>query len=51
VRETEKHERVIEEVNAAASRLGLQVLRVMESPVRGAQGNIEFLVLYEKVAP
>jgi 23S rRNA (cytidine1920-2'-O)/16S rRNA (cytidine1409-2'-O)-methyltransferase len=51
VRDTEKHERVIEAVNAAASMLGLQVLRVMESPVRGAQGNIEFLVLYEKAAP
>ena len=48
VRDPEKHARVIEEVNRAAALLGLMVLGVIESPVRGADGNIEFLALYEK---
>lgn len=51
VRESEKHARVIEEVNAAAMELGLQATKVIESPIQGADGNIEFLALYEKVAP
>jgi 23S rRNA (cytidine1920-2'-O)/16S rRNA (cytidine1409-2'-O)-methyltransferase len=48
VRDPEKHARVIEEVNRAAALLGLMVQGVIESPVRGADGNIEFLALYEK---
>ena len=48
VREPEKHARVIETVNRAASELGLTVRQVIESPIRGAEGNIEFLALYEK---
>jgi 23S rRNA (cytidine1920-2'-O)/16S rRNA (cytidine1409-2'-O)-methyltransferase len=48
VRDPEKHARVIDEVNAAANALGLTVRRVIESPLRGADGNIEFLALYEK---
>jgi 23S rRNA (cytidine1920-2'-O)/16S rRNA (cytidine1409-2'-O)-methyltransferase len=43
-----KHARVIEEVNEAAQALGLSVRGVIESPVRGADGNLEFLALYEK---
>jgi 23S rRNA (cytidine1920-2'-O)/16S rRNA (cytidine1409-2'-O)-methyltransferase len=43
-----KRERVIEEVNSAASALGLHVRGVMESPIHGADGNVEFLALYEK---
>jgi 23S rRNA (cytidine1920-2'-O)/16S rRNA (cytidine1409-2'-O)-methyltransferase len=43
-----KHARVVEEVNAAARSLGLNVRGVRESPVRGADGNLEFLALYEK---
>jgi 23S rRNA (cytidine1920-2'-O)/16S rRNA (cytidine1409-2'-O)-methyltransferase len=43
-----KHARVIEEVNEAARSLGLKVRGVIESPVRGADGNLEFLALYEK---
>ena len=50
VREPEKHKRVIEEVNHAARELGLKVIQVIESPLRGADGNIEFLALYEKGA-
>lgn len=48
VREPEKHARVIEEVNAAARSLGLPVQKVIESPIRGADGNVEFLALYER---
>jgi 23S rRNA (cytidine1920-2'-O)/16S rRNA (cytidine1409-2'-O)-methyltransferase len=48
VREAEKHQRVIAEVNQAAHELGLRALRVIESPIQGADGNIEFLALYEQ---
>jgi 23S rRNA (cytidine1920-2'-O)/16S rRNA (cytidine1409-2'-O)-methyltransferase len=48
VRDPEKHARVIEEVNQAAKELGLAARNVMESPLRGADGNLEFLALYEK---
>lgn len=48
VRETEKHERVIRHVNLGAERIGLKTLNIIESPILGAQGNKEFLVLYEK---
>ncbi len=43
-----KHARVVEEVNRAAEELGLKVRGVVESPVRGADGNLEFLALYER---
>jgi 23S rRNA (cytidine1920-2'-O)/16S rRNA (cytidine1409-2'-O)-methyltransferase len=48
VRDPEKHARVIAEVNHAAEELGLQLEKVIESPIRGADGNVEFLALYEK---
>jgi 23S rRNA (cytidine1920-2'-O)/16S rRNA (cytidine1409-2'-O)-methyltransferase len=48
VRDPEKHARVIEEVNRAANELELCVRKVIESPIRGAEGNVEFLALYEK---
>lgn len=48
VNDAAKHNRVIEEVNGAALSLGLLVRGVVESPVRGADGNLEFLALYEK---
>jgi 23S rRNA (cytidine1920-2'-O)/16S rRNA (cytidine1409-2'-O)-methyltransferase len=48
VRDPDKHARVIEEVNQAASELGLVVGKVIESPIRGAEGNVEFLALYQK---
>jgi len=48
VRDPEKHSRVVEEVNRAANELGLRVRKVIESPIRGAEGNVEFLALYEK---
>jgi 23S rRNA (cytidine1920-2'-O)/16S rRNA (cytidine1409-2'-O)-methyltransferase len=46
-----KHARVIEEVNGAARELGLDVGGLLESPLRGAEGNVEFLALYERVKP
>lgn len=48
VRDPEKQARVIEEVNRAAEELGLRVRGVIESPIHGADGNVEFLALYEK---
>jgi len=48
VRDPEKHARVIAEVNLAAKELGLQLKKVIESPIHGADGNVEFLALYEK---
>jgi 23S rRNA (cytidine1920-2'-O)/16S rRNA (cytidine1409-2'-O)-methyltransferase len=48
VRESQKHARVIDEVNRAAEELGLRVTNVIESPIHGADGNLEFLALYEK---
>jgi 23S rRNA (cytidine1920-2'-O)/16S rRNA (cytidine1409-2'-O)-methyltransferase len=50
VRETEKHARVVKEITDAAARFGLQAQGVIESPIRGAEGNIEFLSLFEKIA-
>jgi 23S rRNA (cytidine1920-2'-O)/16S rRNA (cytidine1409-2'-O)-methyltransferase len=48
VREPEKRARVVEEVNCAAEQLGLVARKVIESPVHGADGNVEFLALYDK---
>ena len=48
VRDPEKHTRVIGEVNHAATELGLRVVGLIESPLQGADGNREFLALYEK---
>jgi 23S rRNA (cytidine1920-2'-O)/16S rRNA (cytidine1409-2'-O)-methyltransferase len=51
VRDRQKHTRVIEEVNRAVQELGLHVQKIIESPIRGADGNVEFLALYEKRLP
>lgn len=48
VREPEKHERVIAEINAFAKTCEIIVLQVIDSPITGADGNKEFLALYEK---
>ena len=48
VREPEKHERVVAEINSFAEELGLEVRGVIESPILGAEGNKEFLALYER---
>ena len=46
VRDPAKRARVVEQVNDAARALGLRVVKVIESPIQGAEGNIEFLALY-----
>jgi len=48
IRDPAKHARVVNEVNDAAIQLGLEVRGVIESPIRGGDGNIEFLALYQK---
>jgi 23S rRNA (cytidine1920-2'-O)/16S rRNA (cytidine1409-2'-O)-methyltransferase len=48
VRDTEKHVRVVAEVNASADAHGLAPLGVIDSPITGAEGHKEFLGLYEK---
>jgi 23S rRNA (cytidine1920-2'-O)/16S rRNA (cytidine1409-2'-O)-methyltransferase len=48
VRDAEKHERVISEINAFAETCGLKASRLVESPILGADGNKEFLALYER---
>jgi 23S rRNA (cytidine1920-2'-O)/16S rRNA (cytidine1409-2'-O)-methyltransferase len=49
VRDPAKRARAVEEVNEAARALGLELLNVIESPVQGAEGNIEFLARYKIV--
>src|SRR5207302_3480016 len=46
VKDPAQHQRVISEVNAAAQSIGLRVDGLIESPIRGAEGNLEFLALY-----
>lgn len=48
VRDAEKHERVIAEINSFAETCGLKASGMIESPILGAEGNKEFLVLYER---
>ncbi len=50
IREKEKHEEVVAKVNQFAERIGLRILNVIDSPILGAEGNKEFLVLYDKPA-
>lgn len=50
VREKEKHEKVIAKTNQFAESIGLRILNVIDSPILGAEGNKEFLVLYDKPA-
>ncbi len=48
VRDPEKHRRVVNEVNAFAESLGLITVGTIESPITGAEGNVEFLSCFEK---
>jgi 23S rRNA (cytidine1920-2'-O)/16S rRNA (cytidine1409-2'-O)-methyltransferase len=45
VRDPVVHQRVIEEVTRSAHQVGLVRLAVELSPIRGAEGNVEFLLL------
>ena len=49
VRDPEKRTQAIEKVNQAAVALGLHTAGVIESPIQGAEGNVEFLALYRPV--
>jgi 23S rRNA (cytidine1920-2'-O)/16S rRNA (cytidine1409-2'-O)-methyltransferase len=44
IRDSEIHQRVVSEVGAAFASLGCSVRGVVESPIKGAQGNTEFLM-------
>ncbi len=48
VRDPTKHARVVQEVNNAALERGLILKGVIESPIHGADGNIEFLACYDR---
>ena len=48
VRDQEKHLEVIEKVNKYAEEAGLKNLNLIDSPILGADGNKEFLGLYER---
>jgi 23S rRNA (cytidine1920-2'-O)/16S rRNA (cytidine1409-2'-O)-methyltransferase len=45
VRDPAVHDRVLDEVTGAALQVGLHRLAVEPSPIRGAEGNVEFLLL------
>lgn len=48
VRDAEKHRQIVARVNQSVEETGLNALYTIESPILGAEGNKEFLVLYEK---
>ncbi|HEU4432912.1 MAG TPA: TlyA family RNA methyltransferase [Pyrinomonadaceae bacterium] len=49
VRDPAKRAGAVETVNNAAAELGLHVAGVVESPIQGAEGNVEFLAHYKLV--
>jgi 23S rRNA (cytidine1920-2'-O)/16S rRNA (cytidine1409-2'-O)-methyltransferase len=51
VREAAKHQRVIQEVAQASCAVGLTPVGVIASPVLGADGNQEFLALFNRQFP
>lgn len=46
VRDAEKRKRVVEQVNQFAAELSLEVRGIIESPITGAEGNVEYLAHY-----
>jgi len=46
VKDAAQHQRVVQEVSEFARTLGLVPQQVMKSPIRGAEGNVEFLALF-----
>lgn len=48
VRDEEKHKQVIKTVNNFSEQIGLKNIGLIDSPILGAEGNKEFLALYEK---
>lgn len=49
VRDVAKRAQAVETVNNAAAELALRVAGVIESPIQGAEGNIEFLAHYKLI--
>lgn len=49
VRDAAKRAQAVEKVHQAAAESGLQVAGVIESPITGAEGNVEFLALYRLI--
>jgi 23S rRNA (cytidine1920-2'-O)/16S rRNA (cytidine1409-2'-O)-methyltransferase len=49
VRDAAKRAHAVETVNNAAAELGLSIDGVIESPIQGAEGNIEFLAHYRVI--
>lgn len=47
VKEPEKHTEVIEKINNFAGQIGFKNIGLIESPILGADGNKEFLGIYE----
>ena len=47
VKDAEKHREVVEKVNDFAESLGFKISGLVSSPILGADGNQEFLALYE----
>lgn len=51
VRDARTHERVLAEVDAAARGLGYHLWGLTHSPIKGPEGNIEFLAYWRKEPP
>jgi 23S rRNA (cytidine1920-2'-O)/16S rRNA (cytidine1409-2'-O)-methyltransferase len=49
VRDAAKRAEAVETVNNAATELGLNIAGVIESPIQGAEGNVEFLAHYRLI--
>lgn len=50
VRDEEKRRRVVVEIEEFAAAIGLASCGVIESPIRGARGNVEYLICLKRVA-
>lgn len=48
VRDEEKRKRVVEEISVFAKGLGFDIIGVIESPIKGAEGNVEYLIYLKK---
>ena len=50
VKSVEKHQQVLQHIRAYARSIGLTVAGVIESPIKGADGNTEFLMYLKRLA-
>jgi 23S rRNA (cytidine1920-2'-O)/16S rRNA (cytidine1409-2'-O)-methyltransferase len=49
VRDTRKHQQVLERISRFSESIGMKVRGVMESPLLGPKGNKEFFIYLEKI--